>query len=480
MFANRLLIYRALTMAANTSITKTQLLKHLQEAPNRSELACSSITGFHLSKGKLGGTWRIRYTDIDGKRRLFKIGTVKTKGKSYEGMLLDTAVDNALEIRSQIQRGLDPHTIKKETEQKTREAKLKLEAITNIKLRDYLEGPYTVAQNRKRGKGQHTLNIIRSNFKHLLDRHMDHITSGDIQAWQQKREQEGISAPTIQRAYGALRTLLKHAVEAEVISALPFKPTALEKPSADEVDRSLLKKKADEIKSRRMLTDEEKAQLWHGLDLYEEEKRAKRRSSRAHGKAHLADLDAVKYADWFHPFMITAFYTGARCGDLYELRWSDISFPDVGAARIRFTPLKTRHHDDPSTVDCLLADDLRQTLQDWLKQCPKSKGDYVFPSDTGTKRDRQSHKKIWAKVKSLGGITSEIDFYCFRHNFISTLIDQNISLKAIAELTGHKKTSTIEEHYSHVMPARKDEAIQAFSRTVTKTTTKENRTNNHA
>lgn len=454
---------------AQTSITDARMKSHLTDdsVPLRSEMSCEKIHGLFLMKGKTGGTWNFRYWDADAKKRIYKIGNIKTAKLSQAGedprnLARLEAVSRAIQIRAGIEAGIYPHTVKEEKKQEARRKDEELRQSAESTLGKYLEGPFAAAQKRKKDEGRGTMNILRSNFEALLDRPLDSISKVDIREWQNRREDEGRAYSTIKRAFGALRTLMNCAVADGVIAKPPFEAKALQKQRAEDKAQEIARHEEEGPKKRRMLTEEETEALWKGLAMYDKDKRLKRENSRGHGKGYLPDLSTVRFVDWFEPAVLLAYYTGMRPGDLYALRWPNIKFADVGSSRLRFLPEKTQHHDDPTKVDIMLHPDAEEALRAWWEQCGKPDSGYVFTEKPDQRLGRQAHDGKWTKVKTFGGMPDELDFYCFRHNFISAAIDNNHPLKHIAEAVGHKSTAMIEQNYAHVLPERKDEMILAM------------------
>ncbi|CAM3511253.1 hypothetical protein [Halomonas lysinitropha] len=126
---------------------------------------------------------------------------------------------------------------------------------------------------------------------------------------------------TLKRDFGALYTLLGHAAERQVIPTNPLEGINLQKPALTE------EQLAEQGTERRYLEPEEVRALFAGLEAYQDEKRQQRRSSRAHGKAYLTDLDRVPYVDHVVPWILTMYYTGFRPGDLFGLRWEHVNLP---------------------------------------------------------------------------------------------------------------------------------------------------------
>ncbi|WP_421621663.1 tyrosine-type recombinase/integrase [Alkalilimnicola ehrlichii] len=432
----------------DTSITDAATRRFLKNEPERATLWCERITGFHILKVKTGGSWRYRYQTADGKRRVATIGR-------YPAMKPQQAAEKALAWRNE---NVDALAVKAK---RTRNALTEAQKAEQRTLRAYLEGPYARYQERKRS-GAETLRLIRHNFTDWLDRDMATLDSADVKAWQAKREAEGRAYSTLQRAYGALKTMLNRAAKHDdLLDANPLRDVHLEAPRFDEVDKQV---KAEQT-ARRLLSDEEVTGLHEGLRAFADELRRQRRNSRAHGKPDLPDLDAVDYPHWFIPFCHAALYTGLRPGDLYALTWAELN-PTFG--RLNVIPQKTRHHRNPARVTMDLVPELLEVVRAWWAQQGKPDTGLVFPSPvTGLRMDKKAHLKAWRRVKRLGGLPDDLDFYTLRHNFISKLVAAGVPLLTVAQLVGHKSAGMIEQHYGDLCPTVAADALAVFSKSVT-------------
>lgn len=431
----------------DTSITIAAADRFLKRENERATLWCDRITGFHLLKTKSGGSWRYRYQAADGKRRVATIGR-------FPAMKPQQAAEKALAWRNE---GVD---VQAEKVSRKRHALTEAQLAEQRQLGAYLHGPYAKYQGRKRS-GPETVALIRRNFPEWLERDMATLGKADVTAWQSRRESDGLAYATIARAYGAMKTMLNRAAKHDgLMTVNPLRDVHLEQPHFREVDEKITEGRA----ARRMLSDDELAALHNGLDAFAEELRAQRRNSRAHGKPDLPDLDAVTYPHWFIPFAYVALYTGLRPGDLFNLTWNELN-PNFG--RLNTIPQKTRHHRDPARVTMDIPPDLLTIVRAWWEQQGKPDSGLVFPSPvTGAAMDKKSHLKAWRRVRRLGGLPDDLDFYALRHNFISKLVAAGVPLLTVAQLAGHKSAGMIERHYGDLCPTLAADALAAFSRTV--------------
>jgi len=437
---------------APTSLTEHKCNQHIKSAEYRAELACTKIIGFHLQKLKTGGCWRFRYSNFEGKKRILNLGKYSNDTKSR----IDAA-NLAERYRAIIKEGKDPSRIISDNRQQELEtAKRKAQG----KLGAYLEGVYTRHQSRKANGGKHTIKIIEKNFSDFLAMPMDEINEVNLKEWQVKKEKEKKSHATIKRAFGALRTLLRHAVSEGYLDVDPSRKFKLMAPIANaEVTEK------DVFKQRRMLTSEELTKIYKALDLYKRQLIEQRNNSRNHGKSYLTDLAQLAFPHWFFPFFHLAAFSGMRTGDLYSLTWQELN---LDFRRLIKTPNKTKHHTDAIKVDLPLNNEIISIMRAWNQQngCPTT--GLVFPSSTSKKLDKQAHVRHWKKVISIAQIDCNLDFYSLRHHFISSMVAGGVPMFTVSRLAGHKSVKMIEQHYGHLAPSSVESALEIANSSFTK------------
>ena len=435
--------------ALDTSITDAAARAFLAASDERATLWCEKISGLHLLKLKRGGSWRYRYTDRTGRRRVATIG-------GYPAKKPQEAAEDARQWRI---KDADPLHEKKTQ----RSAAIQAEELAKQRTLDkYLRGTYTRHQDRKKSGGE-TLATIKHNFAGWMDRDMATLTRADVTEWQQKREEAGRAHATLQRAFGALKTMLRHATRQDppVLETNPLEGVTLERPTDKARAEEL---SAERAAARRLLTADEIQGLHTGLSAFAEELRRQRRNSRQHGKPDLPNLDTVAYPHWSIPFTYTALYTGLRPGDLYSLTWQELN---VAFGRLMKVPEKTRHHPDPARIVMTLPPDLLAIVRAWWEQHGKPESGLVFPSpETGRRMDKKAHGRPWVRIKKLGGLPQDLAFYSLRHHFISALVAAGVPLLTVAQLAGHKSASMIERHYGHLCPRTAADALAVFGASV--------------
>jgi|GEM_PF-428411 len=458
-----------------TSFTTTVVSRFEKNAKEGEQLGCESITGFSLFKKREASTktlksgevkpirahvvYRMRYSDSGGKRRVVKIG-------STSELHPQQAAEIAIQWRTGLVKGeADPLTKKREKAEQAAAKEQDQAQRQYLQLGKFYKDIYCEAMTDSPA----VLDKIRLAFGHLFDRDMDKLTAQDIDDWYYKNRAErtskdGEKLPPLKRTtlvgyFGALKAMLNYAAGQRrdirnpnpVIDANPLTGYTLPRLTREERKAANKEQKAM-LASRDIFTSEVKTAIQVGLDRYAEELREQRRRSRKHGKKHLPDLDAVAFPHWFIPFTHIARLTGMRPGDIYALTWEDIDFnPFNGKYTLIYTPRKTMHKgDEPITVKFPFGTNhpFIDVIEQWREQSGSPKTGLLFKSErTGRELERKAHLKHWTHVKALGGVPENLQFYSFRHNFISDLVRQGIAPEQIRKLVGHADTTMISRNY---------------------------------
>ena len=427
----------------STSITTASAKKFADQAKASQELHCKNIIGFHLRKNENGGSWRLSYQDAAKKRRRVKIG-------DYPAMKPQEAAAIALEWRTAITRGeADPLT---KREALASQSRIQAQKLTGEFFKFYQQH---LLDNYR--SGHEVANKIEHNFKFIFDREMDKITPHDIDRWYQERSAAGTKRQSLTGYLGAFKAMLNFAAgtkkgdqnNSPVIDSNPLRDYSLPRPTTQE--RESMEAHDKKLQQKRDIFSEDvRNGILAGLDGYAEHIRAQRRSSRKHGKPHLPDLDAVAYPHWFIPFAHIARLTGMRPSDVRSLEWSHLTHNRFnGRSTLEFTPQKTKDKGEkPIRVRFPVDGELLEVLTKWREQNGNPKSGYMFQSDrTGQQIERKAYLKHWPHVLDIGGLPGDLDFYSFRHNFISALVTRNVPLIKIARLVGHANTDMIVRHY---------------------------------
>jgi integrase len=413
-------------------------MQHVLSGKVRGELTCSLIAGFHLQKMSSCATWRMRYRDHNNQQKIIKLGTyVDGKIDRVESAEL------ALKYRQQILDGNQP-IVGKDSHRSTSPLSSKRKGCT---LGQYLLGPYTVHQSTKANAGKHTIDMIAKHFKQWVHLTLASIDGSDLQAWHAHKQKSALSHATILRAFGAFRTMMRHAVKHGVIEFDPSHKFQLQTPAPHPQNTQA---PSLQVNPRRLLSKQELTAIQSGIAQYKSKLIAQRSNSISHGKRQLPSLKGLTHPHWFFPFLRLAAYTGLRSGDLYSLTWQELNLAKKSLTK---APNKTKHYKDPIKVELPLDDSIMQIMSAWYQQQGSPRSGLVFASKATDKQmDKKAHIRHWKKILVLGQVGLELDFGFLRDHYIARLISANMPLYSVAKLAGHKTTNVLQQLYGHLAP----------------------------
>ena len=424
-------------------LTSKSVEKLAREQPS-ADVWDTELAGFHVRSSMRGLTFRLYYRTKTGKRRMMTLGT-------YGALTLAQARRDATEALAIVAQGGDPRAV-------IEAAKAESQRQEQLTLRAYLSGSYAAYQGRRKD-GAGTLRRIEKGFADWLDKPMGDLTQADVERWQAKQESadKPLAFSTLERSFGALCSVLSHAAKRGVIPVNPLARISLQRPALTDEEMT------EQASQRRYLEPQEVEALFAGLDAYQEGRREQRRSSRAHGKPYLPDLDSLDYVDHVKPWVLTMYYTGFRPGDITGLRWEHVN---LTFKTIRKTIEKTaHHHPEPQTFP--LSSAATAVLNTWHEQQGKPKTGLVFPNpETGKRFDRTVMQKPWAKVRKFAELPSDLVLYTLRHNFASQLVMAGADLLAVSKLMAHSDIQTTIQHYAHLRPDHTRDIVEAFAQQV--------------
>lgn len=196
----------------------------------------------------------------------------------------------------------------------------------------------------------------------------------------------------------------------------------------------------------RYLSPEEERALLSALAERDEGIRAARaRTVLAGRKQHAAlrQIPADEYPDHLTPLVLTALHTGARRGELFKLRWSDVDLkgkhPQVTVLGGTAKSGKTRHIPLNATAVAALAQ--------WRKQNPEAAKVFGLVDS----------KKAWANLLTAAGI-KDFRFHDLRHTFASKLVQRGVPLNTVRDLLGHADIK-MTLRYAHLAPENRAAAV---------------------
>ena len=166
-------------------------------------------------------------------------------------------------------------------------------------------------------------------------------------------------------------------------------------------------------------------------------------------------LDACAASDWkgLHTLVMLAISTGARRGELINLKWSDV---DLKSARA--TVHDTKNGD--SRVLPLVGKALDALRE--LKLQNSARCEYVFPQASGFPGPYVHFDGYWQDALTAAKL-EDFRFHDLRHTTASYLASQGASLLEIADTLGHRTLNMV-KRYAHLAQSHKVRAIEKMAK----------------
>ncbi len=167
-----------------------------------------------------------------------------------------------------------------------------------------------------------------------------------------------------------------------------------------------------------------------------------------------------------HDMALLSLHTGARAGEIFNLKRQDIDFEhDLIALR------------DTKNTETRYAPITKEVKNMLKRRLPDSSNDYIFTDKDGEKIKEISN--AFQRIVDDLGFNDGIDdprrkvvFHTCRHTFASWLAIQGTPLYTIAKLMGHKSIA-MSERYAHLSPDHKRDAVISISNTFIKASNQE-------
>ena len=177
----------------------------------------------------------------------------------------------------------------------------------------------------------------------------------------------------------------------------------------------------------------------HGLTRFADGKRERRLADKEYTALGKALRKATATDIWPAAVAVVHFLalSGWRRSEALGLRWNEV---DLGRRTTTLPDTKTGKSLRP----------LSHAACDLLRNLTRS-GELVFPATRGD-GPMVGFPKLWAKIRKLGGLPSDITAHTLRHSFASLAGDLGYSEPTIAALVGHKGR-TVTSRYVHAADA---------------------------
>ena len=151
-----------------------------------------------------------------------------------------------------------------------------------------------------------------------------------------------------------------------------------------------------------------------------------------------------------------------RPSEPMKLRWADVDFKLNNLTKHKTKSGKTLLLRMNKVVRCIL--EVQRDLLDRSSK-PMRESEYVFPTESGGMRGRDSYQVHFRRIRELAGIPKAYrPNYCLRDTIASMMLSNGATLDEVAFQLGHEPGSPMTKRYARFIPdAQKRIAEQSAS-----------------
>jgi integrase len=156
----------------------------------------------------------------------------------------------------------------------------------------------------------------------------------------------------------------------------------------------------------------------------------------------------ISCQDDLQAMVALALYAGMRRGEIFDLKWEDVSF-EINFIHVRRSKVAEQRH-------VPVSDELLRILKN---HHTRSTGNgHVFQSRSGGRREDIRH--AFDSACKIAGI-KDFHFHDLRHTFASWLVMAGVDLTTVSRLMGHKSLA-MTLRYSHLAPGHLHKAVNTM------------------
>lgn len=282
--------------------------------------------------------------------------------------------------------------------------------------------------------------LAKGTLPYLADKRLDKLTVPTLQSWKNDIAMIDVSISTKQNYYAELRQMLNYAVKMGYIP------------------KNNLTIVGNFKKDTQALPKEE-------LHFYTPDQFKK---FIAVAREQAEKKDTIN--DWsYYVFFFIAYFTGARKGEIYALKWSDIKGHTLSISRsvnqkvgriVETLPKNSssiRTLQIPMSLEAVLNEQKERQMQD-----ENFTEDYRICGGIDCIRDSTVCNKGFDFADKAG--LPHIRLHDFRHSHASLLASEGINIQEIARRLGHSNVEMTWNTYSHLYPHEEERAVSVLNK----------------
>jgi integrase len=266
----------------------------------------------------------------------------------------------------------------------------------------------------------------KNHFEEFDGIKINRITVSMIEKWIIDRQNKKMPVATIRKILVSLGQIFKYAVRHKYIFYNPFLDA--ERPEGKKKKNSIEVLNPDNINS------------------------------------FLGKVEDQKYNTLFR----LAIFSGARQGELFGLKWSDMDW-EKSQIHIQRTFNNQKWYDvktETSNRKIDLGPAMIADLKKWKLACPPNDLNLMFPNEAGQPLNHNNVVSRFFNPALKNAKIKRIRFHDLRHTYASLLIEQGENIKYIQTQLGHSSPTVTWNIYAHLMKDTNQEAARRLEDTV--------------
>ncbi len=183
------------------------------------------------------------------------------------------------------------------------------------------------------------------------------------------------------------------------------------------------------------------------------------------------DTCLKKYPEYYC-FMLTAFRTGMRLGEILALKWDDIDWHGrILVVRRSYRNQKISKTKTGRSRKVEMSGELYEALK-WLDARRKEEAlaagrgelvEWIFHAEGGGPIAQNSIRYIWHQLLRRAGL-HYVKFHTIRHTYASLLLSAGMSMHYVKEQLGHSSIQMTVDIYGHFVPSESKRGVDHLDR----------------